>query len=317
MEPSDPSCGPPAGKDAAARAPEEAPRGPRRGFRPLRRLYEWVLSWSGSRWGTVALFVLAFAESSFFPVPPDVLLIALALGATRRSFLYAAVCAVGSVLGGIAGYGIGWFAAPIAKDLITTLAGAGAYYEVAKAYGDNAFAAICVAGFTPIPYKVFTLAAGIFHETVGLGVLVAASVLSRSARFFLVAALIFLFGPRVKRFIDRYFDLLAVVFTVGLIGGFILLGARPGKKVSPEEKIPVLLRQLRHPDPALRAEALARIGEIAREAGAEPPAGFDPAKGPDANEEALRAWEAWADAFLAKKRGPAAGGGGSRAPPGP
>jgi membrane protein YqaA with SNARE-associated domain len=276
-----------------------------------------VLSWSKSPYGALALFVLAFAESSFFPVPPDVLLIALALGAVRKSFLFAAVCTAGSVLGGVAGYGIGWFAAPLAKDLITALAGGNAYYQVARAYGDNAFLAICVAGFTPIPYKVFTLAAGIFHENVGLGVLVAASVLSRGTRFFLVAGLIFLLGARVKRFIDRYFDLLAVLFTAALIGGFLLLGFRPGKTVPPEEKVPVLLAQLRHPDPALRAEALAKLGEIARETGIEAPRDLDPSADPASSAGALEAWDLWGKKVLEAKGGSAPGAGGARAPPGP
>jgi len=296
--------------------PGPAPSAPRRGFRPLRRLYDWVLSWSKSPYGTLALFALAFAESSFFPIPPDVLLIALALGAPRRSFRFAAVCTAGSVLGGVAGYGIGWFAAPFAKEVIASLAGANAYYEVARAYGDNAFGAICVAGFTPIPYKVFTLAAGIFHETVGLDVLVVASILSRGARFFLVAGLIRVFGPRIQRFIDRYFDLLAVVFTVLLIAGFAALSARPAKEFPLERKVLILLEQLRHPDPALRAEALAKLEEIARQTGVPAPAGYDAAKPPSENEEALLAWAAWHSRILEAPRGePPRGGGGNRGPP--
>ena len=191
-------------------------------MRWLRRLYDWVLSWAESRYATPALFGLAFAESSFFPIPPDVLLIALTLGKPRRAYWFAAVCSVASVLGGILGYGIGlWFYEAIGARVIEMYGVAAEYGRVAQLYDDYSGWAVGIAGFTPIPYKVFTIAAGAFR--IQFGIFLLASALSRSARFFLVAALIQRFGPTVKPLIDRYFNLLTVVFVVLLVGGFVLI----------------------------------------------------------------------------------------------
>jgi membrane protein YqaA with SNARE-associated domain len=260
-----------------------------------------VLSWADSRWGGLALFLLAFAEATFFPVPPDVLLIALGLGASRKAFRYALVCTAGSILGAVAGYGIGWAAAPFAKSLIVELAGLRFYYEVANEYGSNAFLAIAVAGFTPIPYKVFTLAAGIFHETVSLWILVAASLCSRTARFFLVAALIRLFGAPVKRFIDRYFNLLALVFAVAVVAGFLVLGGLERGELPLETRIRVHLVELSHGDPRLRAEAVSELRRLAKERGDAVTFGFDPAKSPEENAESIGQWREWWEGVLPEK----------------
>lgn len=193
----------------------------------IRRLYDWVLGWAHHPAGTWALFGISFAESSFFPVPPDVLQIALSMGKPRRSFWYALVSSVASVLGGVLGYFIGFalFAA-IGRPIIDFYGLQDAFDRVSKLYHQQAFWWICIAAFTPIPYKVFTIAAGAC--LVPLWILVAASAVGRPARFFLVAALIFHFGERVKKFIDKYFDLLTIVFTVLLIGGFILISKLSG-----------------------------------------------------------------------------------------
>ena len=188
----------------------------------IRRLYDWVLHWAATPYGTWALFLLAFAESSFFPIPPDVLLIALCVARPERSFKYALVSAVGSILGGCLGYLIGWqFMASVGDRIV-------AFYGLTEkvAYIESLYQtydawAVGIAGFTPIPYKVFTIAAGMFK--INFLVFVLASLISRSARFFIVGGLIYLFGPRIQRFIDRYFDLLAVSFTVLLVGGFVLI----------------------------------------------------------------------------------------------
>ncbi|MHC5039160.1 MAG: YqaA family protein [Planctomycetota bacterium] len=262
---------------------------------PLRRLYLWVLSWAETRYGTPALFFFALAEATFFPIPPDVLLIALVLGARRKAFRYAAVCTVGSIAGALLGYGIGWAAAPLAKTLVGELAGVRFYYEVAEAYGENAFLAIAVAGFTPIPYKVFTLTAGIFHESVSLWTLVGASLCSRTARFFLVAGLIYFFGPTMKRWIDRYFNLLALLFGVLLVLGFLLLGGLHTGPLEKDVQIRVLLQELSHPDPELRAEAVKALRSMAKERGEAVSFGFDPAKSPEENGEAIRRWKAWGE----------------------
>jgi membrane protein YqaA with SNARE-associated domain len=187
-----------------------------------RRLYDWTLHWASTPYALPALGILAFAESSFFPIPPDILLIVLALGLPRRAFVYAGVCSVASVLGGIAGYGLGYFLwQGVDQFFYTYVFSQAAFNDVAALYNEHAFWAVFTAGFTPIPYKVFTVSAGVCQ--INLPMFVLASVISRSARFFAVAALIFFFGPPIKRFIDRYFNLLAVAFTVLLIGGFVVI----------------------------------------------------------------------------------------------
>jgi len=190
--------------------------------KPLRRANDWVLSWAQTPYGTPALFVLAFAESSFFPIPPDILLIALAVAIPKKSFKYAGICSLGSVLGGVFGWVIGkYFFESIGGDIIQSL-GLMEKFEVVKAYyNESAFLYIFISAFTPIPYKVFTIAAGACH--IPLATLIAASVIGRSARFFLVAALIHHFGSSIKTFMDKYFDLLCIIMTLLLIGGFLLL----------------------------------------------------------------------------------------------
>jgi membrane protein YqaA with SNARE-associated domain len=188
-----------------------------------------VLGWSESRWGEVALFVLAVAESSFFPIPPDVLLIALCLGRPRRALRYAAICTVGSVLGGMGGYAIGYFLWQNTAGEYTGLAQwcyehlftVEQFAAVKEKFDASNFLAIFTAGFTPFPYKVFTIAGGVFH--INFQTFVLASIVSRGLRFFLIAWLIMRFGPPIKVFIDKYFNLLAVVFTVLLIGTFVLV----------------------------------------------------------------------------------------------
>jgi membrane protein YqaA with SNARE-associated domain len=191
-------------------------------FTLVRRIYDWVLSWADSRYGPVALFLLAFAESSFFPIPPDVLLMALALGARKRSLQFALICSVASVLGGLAGYAIGALAFDtVGRPIIEFYGAAGKYDTVGKLYEEHGFWIVFLAGFTPIPYKVITIAGGVFK--ISLLPFTIASIVGRSARFFLVAGLIYAFGEPVKAFIDKWFNLLTVVFSVLLIGGFVLL----------------------------------------------------------------------------------------------
>jgi membrane protein YqaA with SNARE-associated domain len=185
----------------------------------LKRLYDWVLGWAERPAGTRALFVLAFCESSFFPIPPDVLLIALAVGSPAKAFRFAWVCSLGSVLGGCLGYFIGWQFMGIIGQPIIDFYGLGPKVDaIASLYQTYDAWAVSVAGFTPIPYKLFTIAAGAFD--VNFPVFVLASAGSRTLRFVLVAGLIHRFGPGIQRFIERYFNALATVFTVLLIAGF-------------------------------------------------------------------------------------------------
>jgi membrane protein YqaA with SNARE-associated domain len=182
----------------------------------------WVENFADKPYAGIALFIIAFTESSFFPIPPDVLLIAIALLKPRLSFRYALICSIGSVLGGMFGYLIGFqFYELIGKKIIEFYHLQQQYNAVKIMYDKNAFVAIAIAGFTPIPYKVFTIAAGAFQ--VSFPTLVIASALSRPARFFLVGGLIYFFGPRVKTFIDKYFDWLTIAFVILLILGFVLI----------------------------------------------------------------------------------------------
>ncbi|BBO91650.1 YqaA family protein [Desulfosarcina ovata] len=188
----------------------------------VRRLYDWVLHWASTPYGSWAIFGLAFAESSFFPIPPDVLLIAMCVARPERSFRYALVCALGSILGGCLGYLIGWqFMASVGARIVDFYGLTDKVAYIGDLYNTYDAWAVGIAGFTPIPYKVFTIAAGMFK--INFTVFILASMASRSARFFLVGGLIYVFGPRIQRFIDRYFDLLAVTFTVLLVGSFVVL----------------------------------------------------------------------------------------------
>ena len=188
----------------------------------LRRLYDWVLSWAHKKYSSAALFVLAFSESSFFPVPPDVLQIALSVSKPKKSFFYALISSIGSVLGGILGYFIGLFLFDTVGSFIINILGYQAQFEVVgNFYKSYAFLAILISAFTPIPFKVFTIAAGFWQ--VGLIPLIAASAIGRSARFFLVGTLLYFFGPKMKEFIDKYFNWLTIIFFILLIGGFLII----------------------------------------------------------------------------------------------
>lgn len=208
-------------------------------FKWSRQLYDWVLSWGKSRHGGTALFVLSAAEASFFPVPPDALLIALCMGAHKRWVKFALICSVGSILGGALGYLIGWGAFDlIGQKILVLIAGmsgskpesllavANEWFNNKEIYGMKVGAwAVGIAGFTPIPYKVFTITAGFFKMSFGIFIL--ASAISRSLRFFVVAGVIGLlfdkYGTRIEKFIDRYFNLLAVAFAILLVGGFMVI----------------------------------------------------------------------------------------------
>ncbi|HBH61162.1 MAG TPA: cytochrome B [Nitrospiraceae bacterium] len=188
----------------------------------IKKLYDWVLHWAETPYGIPALFLLAFAESSFFPVPPDVLLIALAISMPRKSFKYALICTVGSVLGGILGYGIGHYGyEAVGKPIVDFYHGQGIMDTIKLQYDRHGFIGILIAAVTPIPYKVFTIASGVFEFDFWLFII--GSIIGRSTRFFLVAGLIWKFGPSIKEFIDKYFNLLCWVFMILLIGGFILI----------------------------------------------------------------------------------------------
>jgi len=197
----------------------------------LRRLYDWMLHWAATPYGAIALFLLAFAEASFFPIPPDALLIALVLGARKKAFKFASISTAGSVAGALLGYAIGHFVwwgvngefSPFAIFFFESIPGftEEIFYNVQGLYDEWNFWIIFTAGFTPIPYKVFTITAGAFN--INLILFVLASIISRAGRFFLVAFLIWKFGDPITTFIDKYFNWLAIAFTVLLVGGFVAI----------------------------------------------------------------------------------------------
>ena len=188
----------------------------------IKKLYDWVLHWAETPYAVPALFLLAFSESSFFPVPPDVLLITLAISIPKKSFKYALICMVGSVLGGMLGYGIGLHGyEAIGKPIVDFYHGQDIMNAIKLRYDEYGFLGILVAAITPIPYKVFTIASGVFKFDFLLFMI--ASVIGRSARFFLVAGLIWKFGPYIRDFIEKYFNLLSLAFMILLVGGFILI----------------------------------------------------------------------------------------------
>lgn len=188
----------------------------------VRRLYNWTLSWAERPGGTWALFFIAVIESSVFPVPPDVLLLALCVGAPRKSFRFALICSVGSVLGGVLGYGIGlWGYSLIGEPIVQMYHGEAVMEKVKFWYDTYGFWGTLAAAITPIPYKIFTIASGVFQFPF-LSFLLA-SVIGRTFRFVCVAGFIYLFGARVKALIEKYFDWAAIIFLVLLVGGFIAL----------------------------------------------------------------------------------------------
>jgi len=188
----------------------------------LKNLYNWVLHWADTKYAVPALSMVSFIESSFFPIPPDPLLIVLCLGKPKRSFWYATICSIMSVLGGIFGYLIGWGIWELVDNFFFNyIISQKAFLYVSGKYNENAFLAILGASFTPIPYKVFTVAAGVFK--VNIFILILASAIGRSARFFMEAILIYFYGISIKMFIEKYFNLLATIFFLLLVLGFLIV----------------------------------------------------------------------------------------------
>lgn len=191
---------------------------------PIRKIYDWTLSLAKKKTSSAWLAVLSFAEASFFPIPPDVLLIPLCLGALRKAVYFATICSVASVLGGLAGYAIGHFAWDGLQEYFYQYVPGFTkekFSRIAEWYEEWGWPLVFLAGFSPIPYKIFTIASGVL----GMALLpfTLASAVSRSSRFFLVALLISKFGEPMKELIDKHFNKLAFAFGLLLIGGFLVL----------------------------------------------------------------------------------------------
>lgn len=188
----------------------------------IRKLYAWVIGWSEKPQAEKALGGLAFMESSFFPIPPDPLLIAMTTAQPKRYIRYALIATLFSVLGGLLGYLIGALLFETVGAWVIDTYNLHHEFEVIGArYAQNAFLAIFAAAFTPIPYKLITIAAGVFR--VNLGIFLVASVLGRGIRFFMVATLMHHFGRRYKDKIEKYIDILSLAFVALIVLGIMAL----------------------------------------------------------------------------------------------
>ncbi len=181
----------------------------------IHALSDWMVGFANTPGGPWALFGLAFAESSFFPIPPDVLLIALGLSKPSGIWFFAILCTIGSALGGAFGYWIGrWGGRPLLNKFVSQ----DTIHHVESQFQRYDVWAVFIAGFTPIPYKVFTIASGVFYLNFWRFFVV--SVLSRGARFFLVSWAVWFFGDQAKVFLKEYMDWISIGFVVLLFAGF-------------------------------------------------------------------------------------------------
>jgi len=188
----------------------------------LRRLYDWTLRLAARPNAVSALGVVSFAESSFFPVPPDVLLIPVVLAQRARAWFIAGVCTIASVAGGLLGYAIGMFLYDSVGLWVIDVYGLQSQAADFQAFFDRwGLWVILIKGLTPIPYKIVTITSGAAHFD--LMTFVLASIVTRGARFFLVAALLKYFGPPIQAFVEKRLTLVFTVFLIALIGGFVAI----------------------------------------------------------------------------------------------
>jgi membrane protein YqaA with SNARE-associated domain len=188
----------------------------------LRKTYDWTMAQAARRNAVWVLAVVSFVESSVFPIPPDVLLIPMVLAAPQRAWFYALVCTIASVIGGFAGYAIGYgLYEAVAQPILALYGYADKFAHFQAMYNEWGAWIVFGAGVTPFPYKVITIASGVTN--LDLAVFGVASVLSRGLRFFIVAALLWKFGPPIRSFIEQHLGKLTVGFFVLLLGGFFAL----------------------------------------------------------------------------------------------
>jgi len=187
-----------------------------------RKIYDWTINWSKTKYAEYALFCISFAESSFFPVPPDVLLIPMVIADKKKWFRTALICSIGSILGAMLGYYIGYALFELVGKKIVELYNLQQVVEMLRQkYEAHAFITVFTAAFTPIPFKAITITAGLFK--ISIFSLFIGSAIGRSARFFLVAGIIRIFGDKIQVFIEKYFNLLTIIFVFLLAGGFFAL----------------------------------------------------------------------------------------------
>mgnify|MGYP001588999747 FL=1 len=188
----------------------------------LRKMYDWTVHWARTKNAPYALFGVAFIESSVFPIPPDVLLIAMVVADNSKWIRYAFICTLGSILGALFGYFIGWgLYETVGKVIVDTYHLQQIVELIGRKYAENAFLTIFTAAFTPIPYKAITITAGLFR--ISLTMFIVASIIGRAGRFFLVAGSLRIFGKKIADSIEKYFDILSLVLIALLIIGFLFL----------------------------------------------------------------------------------------------
>lgn len=187
----------------------------------FQRLYRWTLSLAQSPRAVPSLAAVSFAESSFFPIPPDVILVPMALARPERAYYYATVCTIASVLGGVVGYGIGYLLYETVGLWLMNLYGYAQKVEALRAfYGEWGWAFILVKGVTPIPYKLVTIVSGLLEYNFLLFVVL--SIITRGARFFILAAMLNRFGDQARELLDRHFAIFMGVILAFVVGGFWL-----------------------------------------------------------------------------------------------
>jgi membrane protein YqaA with SNARE-associated domain len=188
----------------------------------LKNTYDWLMRLSASKQAPTALAAVSFAESSFFPIPPDVMLVPMVLADRAKAWWYATIATVSSVLGGLAGYAIGFYLLElVGKPILAFYGKTGSLDAFNQAFSDYGAIILLTKGMTPIPYKVLTIAAGM--AKMDLMTFVGASIVARSMRFFLVAGLLYFFGESIREFIEKRLVLVTTITVVSIIGGFVIL----------------------------------------------------------------------------------------------
>ena len=188
----------------------------------LRKLYNWTLQQAEKKYSSWILSFVSFAESSFFPIPPDILLIPMIIAKKSKAWVYAFICTFSSVLGGVVGYAIGYFFYNSIGILIIDayhLSNSFSVFE--NYYNEYGILIVLGAGFTPFPFKFITIASGVFNLNIFLFIITA--IIARGLRFYLLAGLLFVFGEKIKVLIDKYFNILAILFFILLIGSVLLI----------------------------------------------------------------------------------------------
>lgn len=192
----------------------------------IRAAYDWMMRMAGHKRAPEALCIVSFVESSFFPIPPDIMLVPMVLANRSRAWFYATLCTAASVVGGLAGYAIGYFLFDaLGRPLLEIYGYASEFNEFSKNYNDWGAWIVFFAGLTPFPYKVVTIASG--ATGLSLPVFIVASIAARGLRFFIVSGLLYWFGEPIRAFIERRLGILLTIFVILLFGGFLALRYLP------------------------------------------------------------------------------------------